>query len=49
MTRVGIEEQIQTDDGRKVSSHKKVPKSSRVTSMLLTDVGKGVLITKKRW
>ena len=41
MTRVGIEEQIQTDDGRKVSS--------RVTSMLLTDVGKGVLMTKKRW
>ena len=45
MTRVGIEEQIQTDDGRKVSSHKKVPKSSRVTSML-TNVGKGVLMTK---
>ena len=37
MTRVGIEEQ--TDDGRKVSSHKMAPKSSRVTSMLLTDRG----------
>ena len=30
MTRVDIEEQIQADDGRKVSSHKMAPKSSRV-------------------
>ena len=30
MTRVDIEEQIQADDGRKVSSHKMAPKSSYV-------------------
>ena len=30
MTRVDIEEQIQADDGGKVSSHKMAPKSSRV-------------------